>query len=264
MIVGINGVAGAGKDTFADFLVQDAQFTKIALADPLKRICASVFRKFTYDDLWGPSENRNKPHRDYPTQEKTYDNCQECNSPLVSWSHQESCGWKCPNHGPVQFFLTPRFALQQLGTEWGRKCHDGIWVRNTMEDAQRLLSTKEHFEYDPEKGVQECPCDAGALNYHDEKKNPRAEISGVAISDVRFHNEVEGIRRAGGLMIRIKRDGAGLSGTAGQHLSETEQLGMPDHIFDVIVLNNGTPSDLKRKVQAVTKRLQLVSVGRVV
>jgi hypothetical protein len=263
MIVGINGVAGAGKDTFADYLVEDANFVKIALADPLKRICLSVFREFTENDLWGPSEERNKPNRAYPTQEKTYDLCPECKSPVVAWSHQENYGWKCPNHGGIQFYLTPRYALQQLGTEWGRKCHDQIWVKNTMADARSILSKEEHYEYDPTKGVQECPCTNGE-DFHDAKRNPRPEIDGVAVSDVRFHNEVDGIRRAGGLMIRIKREGAGLQGTPGQHASETEQLGMPDHLFDVIVLNNGSQLDLRRKVPAVIKRLQLVGAGRVV
>jgi hypothetical protein len=60
----------------------------------------------------------------------------------------------------------------------------------------------------------------------------------VAISDVRFQNEITAIRRAGGKLIRLLR-GTGLEGAAGKHRSETEILEIPDSEFDAIVDNNG-------------------------
>jgi len=43
MIIGVAGNAGSGKDTVADHLVKHHGFVKVALADPLKRICREVF-----------------------------------------------------------------------------------------------------------------------------------------------------------------------------------------------------------------------------
>lgn len=55
-LVGIIGKAGTGKDTLADFFVND-NYTKMAMADPLKHICQILF-DFTSESLWGPSEHR--------------------------------------------------------------------------------------------------------------------------------------------------------------------------------------------------------------
>jgi hypothetical protein len=91
-IIGLSGRAGAGKDTVADILVRERGYTKIALADPLKRICREAFAgKMTDEHLWGPSEKRNEPI--------------------------EALGG-----------LTARKALQTLGTEWGRACYPNIWI----------------------------------------------------------------------------------------------------------------------------------------
>jgi len=43
MLVGINGKAGAGKDTIADHLINKYGYKRIALADPIKRLVQDVF-----------------------------------------------------------------------------------------------------------------------------------------------------------------------------------------------------------------------------
>ena len=43
MLIGVCGKAGAGKDTIADYLVNNHSFKKIALADPIKRMVKDVF-----------------------------------------------------------------------------------------------------------------------------------------------------------------------------------------------------------------------------
>lgn len=70
MIIGISGIlednfgnkcsAGSGKDTVADILCEYG-FIKLALADPIKRICMDVFG-FNYNQMFGPSEFRNVPN----------------------------------------------------------------------------------------------------------------------------------------------------------------------------------------------------------
>jgi hypothetical protein len=70
----------------------------------------------------------------------------------------------------------------------------------------------------------------------------------VAITDVRFKNEVHGLRKHGAHLIRVVRRQAGLKGSAGQHRSETEQRDMPDSLFDRVIVNDGTLDDLKARV----------------
>lgn len=77
---------------------------------------------------------------------------------------------------------TPRWAMQSIGTEWGRDliCGD-LWIRTW----QRACS--------------EIP-----------------EDRGIVVDDVRFVNEAEAIRAQGGLVIRVERSGVAATG----HISE--------------------------------------------
>lgn len=54
------GQAGAGKDAVAKVLKDRWNAQPIAQADPIKRL-AKIFFKFSDLQLWGPSEERNKP-----------------------------------------------------------------------------------------------------------------------------------------------------------------------------------------------------------
>jgi HNH endonuclease len=136
-------------------------------------------------------------------------------------------------------FLTPRYALQQLGTNWGRNCFDTIWVDYALRVAKRILETPDRTVefvngYSPEVGAF----------FYGGGDRPK----GVVIPDVRFKNEVKGIKAAGGKLIRVVRPGSGLKGTAAQHQSETEQLEIPDELFDFVLHNVGTLEVLERAV----------------
>lgn len=78
----------------------------------------------------------------------------------------------------------------------------------------------------------------------------------MVISDVRYPNEAEAVRALGGAVVRIVRDGAGLSGEAGKHISEA---GVPDDFVDFEVLNNGTIDDLGR---AAARVIQFLETGK--
>lgn len=71
------------------------------------------------------------------------------------------------------------------------------------------------------------------------QKMPNYETGLTMISDVRYRNEAEAIRKAGGLLVRIDRIGAG----AGNHPSETE-LDNYEH-FDYRFENNRSLDALK-------------------
>lgn len=106
--------------------------------------------------------------------------------------------------------------LQWLGTEFGREqVGEDIWL-------ERLL---EHV-----KGRRTPPF--------------------FVVTDVRFENELhrtEELAQEAGLdvrffRIRLKRQEAPGGET---HVSETEQLGIPDSAFDEVVTNDGTKKDLE-------------------
>lgn len=126
--------------------------------------------------------------------------------------------------------LTPRWVLQYWGTEVCRKAfHDDIWIASL-------------------------------------ENKLRNSTDNVVISDCRFPNEIESIRRAGGRIIWIKRgpvpDWYKVAQQAnkgqnwavqelkalGIHSSETAWIGTE---FDGIILNDGTIEELYKQAEAL-------------
>ncbi len=247
MLVGICGLAGSGKDTAADFIVKHGDFVKVAFADPLKRICQDVY-KFTDEQLWGPSSRRNEPDERYLRMKAGALGCTDIRTfcpdygrvqpvppgTFDAWphlkGHEERVTWygKEDNFGylpspPEDVYLTPRHALQQLGTEWGRHCYPNTWVDYAINVHDRLQ--KGDCYYDMKSGLR--------FMSSSEMMQSRKD---VVISDVRFRNEVEAIKEAGGVVLRLLR-GEGLLGAAGAHLSEQELLNIELESFDRIIDN---------------------------
>ena len=232
MIVGICGLAGSGKDTAADRLVKKHGFVKVSLADPLKRYCKEVY-DFSDEQLWGPSQFRNAPDLRYPRTELNQ------NVP--------------PSENMT--YLTPRYALQKLGTEWGRDCYDNTWIDLGIRTAQKLLNGgKPHYYYSAQKGLWECPCWNDTRPYQTHPHGIVPKVPGVVIPDIRFKNEVAAIKAAGGELIQIIRLGSGLEGEAAAHRSETEQLEIPIEAFDFRINNSGTMEMLLQAVDDFWER----------
>lgn len=206
MIIGVCGFIGSGKDTIADYLVNLHHFRRESFANTLKDAVAQVFG-------WDRTllEGRTKQARE--------------------WREQVDHWWaerlKIPE-------LTPRWILQQWGTEVCRKnFHDDIWI----------------------------------ASLENKLRNSRDD---VVISDCRFPNEIRAIRAAGGRVIRVVRgpepewyDAAvsrnrgpngnstwALSGRKleqlGVHASETAWVGTN---FDAVLDNNSTLDDLYAQVK---------------
>lgn len=131
-------------------------------------------------------------------------------------------------------FLTPRYALQMLGTEFGRHCYEPIWVEYALRMAKNLDGLPGRM-YTAQRGL---------------RATMGPNLAGVAIPDCRFRNEILAVRNAGGKVIRIVRPGAGLQGAASAHKSETEMNELPDDLFDVILENTGTLERLRQQVSA--------------
>lgn len=236
MILGVSGLAGSGKDTFAKFLVENHGFVVVSLADPLKRICKEVF-DFTDEQLWGPSEKRNAPDERYPRFKPDP-------MTLVREVDGDRVGEFRDTESGREFVpLTPRYALQKLGTEWGRDCYQNVWVEYAVRVSQELLGSA-LARYNQKDGLTHL-----SVGRTDDR------VKGIAIPDVRFQNEIEGIRKAGGKVIRIVRPGAGLKGVAALHASEVEQASIPNEAFDLVVENTGTLDDLRKAATSALVRL---------
>lgn len=210
MIIGICGFIGSGKDTIADYLVNLHHFRRESFANTLKDAVAQVFG-------WDRTllEGRTKQARE--------------------WREQVDPWWSERLGIP---HLTPRYILQQWGTEVCRKnFHDDIWIASLE---NKLRNSKDD----------------------------------VVISDCRFPNEIRAIKAAGGMVVRVVRgpepewyDAAvsvnrgpngnstwALSGRKleqlGVHASETSWVGTK---FDVVLDNNGTLDDLYQQVKRLVQ-----------
>lgn len=214
-IIGISGLAGSGKDTAADFLLEHEGFIKISLADPIKRFAMDVW-EFTEEQLWGASQFRNAPDYRYELS---------------------------PNN-----FLTPRHVLQHLGTEGGRAIDYDCWIRYAIRTAKRLLEAKPRELCYSQAGGLEYYIEQTSQGEFERDENFPEKVKAVIIPDVRFINEVRHIKMAGGKLLRVVRPGAGLQGNFALHQSEIEMAEIPDSEFDSVIRNTGTLDDLKRSV----------------
>lgn len=196
IIVGLKGPAGSGKSTVAKMLVDNHNFVEIALADVFKRFVGDVF-DIPQSTLWGPSVERSKPLKDWPTRKAVaeVEPGQLHEGVDVEW-------------------LTARRILQTCGTEWGQGLHPDVWTRYVLKTADELLRFRS-VNYTSPRGL-DC-------SYGDSPLRPH--YAGVVISDVRFHREVHGIvgngRFPGWVWNLRGRKGATVGGT---HRSETEPL----------------------------------------
>ena len=202
MIVGIAGFIGSGKDTIADYLITFKGFRRMSYAEPLKDAVASIFG-------W-----------ERELLEGTTKYSREWRDTIDTW-------WADRLQIP---HLTPRWVLQQWGTEVGRRAfHDDIWIASIE---NKLRSVKDN----------------------------------IVISDCRFPNELKSIKRAGGITIRVQRGtnpewyDAAIQYNRGNkhalsilnehnvHASEYSSVGLN---YDYYVENSSTVDDLHRKIDSI-------------
>lgn len=201
-LIAFSAPAGAGKDTASDHLARQYGFRKMSLADPMKRIVQEVYG-FTNEQLWGPSQMRNAPDKRYPR--KWLHKLHNGGDLFTGASTQKLIPAEEIEYTEPVEFLSPRIALQLLGSEWGRVCYQDTWVDMTLRNAAA------------------CPYP-------------------VVIPDCRFQNEINAIHKAGGKVIRLRRQTQVDALTVGVqgHVSEAEQLAIPDSQFDkVLEVENG-------------------------
>lgn len=154
-IVAFTGPAGCGKSTAADALVEMG-WARVKFADTLKNMMRAFYMSCGID------------HPPY-IEARIEGDLKEEPDPFL-------CG------------RTPRWAMQTLGTEWGRQLiAEGIWTRAWEQRVLGLI--KEDID--------------------------------VVVDDCRFENEAEAVRKLGGRVVQIIGRSANI-GTA--HASERGQV----------------------------------------
>lgn len=218
-IIVLGGIRGSGKDTVGDILRDRYGFQKEAFANPLKAMVKHAFPAFTDDDLYGPSKNRSREYEQYPIMK-----CPRCGGKIETvFSGLQEPQRQCvvdQSHDQIPKFVTPRVALQTLGTEWGRRLYQDVWVDAAFNRIHQSQSEKPW-----------------------------------AITDCRFWNEVRGSKRNGGLCVKLTR---GLAESEDTHPSESEFRSIPDSEFHYI-LDNASLS-LEELPEAVDKMLHELKV----
>jgi hypothetical protein len=121
MIISLTGNMGVGKDTMADYMVEKYGFVKVSMADPFKRIAKEVY-EFSDEQLWGPSEERNRDDIRYPRKDGTY--------------------------------LSARIATQLLGNELSRLAYPETWI---VYMKRIVAKVEKGYFYSEKKGVYEIP-----------------------------------------------------------------------------------------------------------
>lgn len=110
---------------------------------------------------------------------------------------------------------SPRQLMQSMGTEWARNTvHPDVWVKLAEQNLDYMTKA------------------LGA-------------VLGFVVSDVRFENEAELIRRRGGTIVHISRDDAQ---AVNPHVSEAGVTGNKD---DLLMFNNGTVEEFLRSLDEV-------------
>jgi hypothetical protein len=172
MIIGIHGYKGSGKNTLAEYLGKELY----------KKGFKIIPESFAYP-------------------------IKAANDILFGFSKEQR---ELKEEVDPRWGISPRWADQQLGTEFGRNIDPDIWVKRLWERIE------EYKDLDPFK------------------------ISTVIVSDLRFRNEAEFIRSKDGLLIYVY--GHDYFEHGDPHQSENDLKGWED--WDYKIPNTGSLDDL--------------------
>ena len=162
--------------------------------------------------------------------------------------------------------LTPRLLLQLLGTECGRNIiHPNIWVNSLMSEYKEdtgykysvslVDKTNKELDSDLQPGIEEKSFKIKL------EENPKLFNNGFPnwiITDTRFPNEIEAIKKRGGITIRVNRDyvlTGGPEDPKKQHESETA---LDKAEFDYEIDNNKDILFLISEVRKILKKENLI------
>jgi len=129
----LSGIAGAGKDSVANILVNEHRWTLYSLAGPLKRFSQDMF-SFTDEQVFGPSSARNEPD---PRWARPCTHCKKTGQ-VRGMIRFHKCS-ACNGVGIIND-NSPRRVLQLLGEEYLRQMiHVDALTMRARPELEKLL-----------------------------------------------------------------------------------------------------------------------------
>lgn len=192
-LIGLHGLAGAGKDEAAKALIADG-WVREAFADRMRKAILALDPLVTEES--DPALNYGWDIRRLSQVVDLY-------------------GWD----GAKRKIPEVRRLLQKFGTEAGRDIHgDDCWIDLVLDPWRAARFHADGVAHGPD----------------------------LVVTDVRFDNEAEAIRKNDGVVVHIVRPG--LERLPGDHASEA---GLSRHLIDYTFLNDGTLDELHTKIRQI-------------
>lgn len=219
MLIGLSGKAGHGKDSVADILVEHFGAIKFSMSDALYK---EVAENFCVDE---------ELLKDRLTKDKRLAALTRSSSISKEFDDLlclRGFGWN--------EWLSPRVVLQLWGTEYRRNNYgENYWV-NRADVALKFAMERV------------------VLDFLNGKRN---EVPIFVNTSIRFHNEVDWIRRNGGELWRVVRTNSPTLSDpdAEGHVSEKLPGLMP---CDRLIINGGSLADLTTAVHLLMQGGQVV------
>ena len=212
MIISISGKKQSGKDTVGKIIQKlHPEFEIKKFADKLKDIVCLLI-ECTREQLEQEDFKNRELGEEWDKIEKVFVGSSNASFPNAPMFFNKTVK------------MTPRLMLQLLGTEAGREIiHPDIWVNSLFSDYR-----KKDIWFDPivvgTSGIRK---------------------SNWIITDTRFPNEADRVKKEGGILIRINREGL-------QYDNHTSETALDNYEgFDYVVDNNGSLEDLETKIKNI-------------
>lgn len=260
MIIGISGKKQSGKDTIGNIIqtltskantngigVEWSDWKVKKFADKLKDITCLLIgctREQLEDESFknkelGEEWNRTVWHiQSNHNRLETYNSKQEAEADL---SHYDENYNQEVYIASEDIIMTPRLMLQLLGTECGRNIiHPEIWVNSLVSDYKMSELGKAKL-----RRANNATASAFALK--------GGYYPNWLVTDVRFPNEAEAIKRKGGLLIRVESKRCNYDDIHPSETSLDNYGGVGNEVrtdrWDKVIFNDGSIEDLKKEVK---------------
>jgi len=217
MIIGISGYSGSGKDT-AGIIIQ---YLKASTKLPLKVVLKSP------------------KHHEWWLEERS-------GWQIKKWAGKLKVIASMLTGIPTEKFEDQEFKKSLLGPEWGTVSTNPLNNIEPFKDVQfnALMSVREFLQKLGTSALRDGLHENAWINA---LMADYESDSNWIITDTRFPNEAEAIKKAGGIIIRIERPGID---PVNLHTSETS---LDNWDFDHVVVNDGSITDLTKKIKKVLK-----------
>jgi len=219
-IIALSGFKQSGKDTSADYLVKNHDFTKFSFASALKDMVSEQYdipRCYCDDSKW-----KEQPLKQYPVDPKDPFSEMICDYMIKEFANVQYE----PERYDVDFW-TPR-SLCILEGSVKRSVNSGYWVQRIIKDIQ----------------IKDAKASALYIIKEEEYKGGY-----YVISDLRYRSEIEQLKQEFGIdliTIRLDRFDSIDSNDPSEH-------DLDNYKFDYVIKNREFKEELYKKLEGIIK-----------